>query len=408
MQRFVKMPLAQAAWKLLLGIIAGILGLYFAFIFLLTVPRLQDHAIYLHKITLTWFQDVNVPELWGFLRNQVTPFQLKTPDGETLHAWHILPLDTYREYESKLREEPTGLAENIEERLSLKLLKDDENARLVIYFHGAAGTLGSGWRPQSYRALSAIVPNLHILAIDYRGFGSSTGWPSESGILMDALTLVNFATNTAGVPPERIALFAQSLGTAVALSLSHKLALENPPTLFAGMVLVAPMADVETATQTYKIAGVIPLLSPMAFFPPFLEFFNKFIVSKWPSKATIAAFVRHLETMEQIESRKHYDITLIHAEDDWDMPWGHSDILFAHAVRAMTRNSTLSEDEFHNEEERRKVSLGNGGWEVKWSGKHGLIREQIVKHGLHDRIMSYPVVSLAIAKTFDNTRIKDM
>lgn len=337
------------------------MGLYFAFVFLLTVPKLQDHAIYLHKATLTWFQDVNVLELWGFLRNQVTPFQLRTPDGETLHAWHILPLDTYRKYESKLREEPTGLAEHIEERLSLKLLKDDENARLAICFHGAAGTLGSGWRPQSYRALSAIVPNLHILAIDYRGFGSSTGWPSESGMLVDALTLVNFATNTAGVPPERIALFAQSLGTAVALSLSHKLALEDPPTLFAGMVLVAPMADVETATQTYKIAGVIPLLSPLALFPPLLKFYNKLIVSKRPSKATIAAFVRHLEAMEQIESRRQYDITLIHAEDNWDMPWEHSNILFNHAVRAVVSNSTITEDEFHSEKERRKVSLGNGG-----------------------------------------------
>jgi len=93
---------------------------------------------------LTWFQDVNVHEHWGILRNQVTPFQLKTPDGETLHAWHVLPLEIYRKNEKALRNEPAGLCHDIEDRLGFKLLRDDPGAQLVIYMHGAAGTLGSG------------------------------------------------------------------------------------------------------------------------------------------------------------------------------------------------------------------------------------------------------------------------
>ena len=194
-------------------------------------------------------------EQWGFLRNQVTPFHLTTPDNETLHAWHILPLEAYRKHEKALRNDSVGLCSNIEERLSFNLLKDDPDAQLVIYFHGAAGTLGSGWRPQSYRAISAAALNVHILAIDYRGYGTSTGWPSEAGLLTDALTLAKFSMGTAGIPPERIVMFAQSLGTAVSISLAHHLANQSPPTLFAGMVLVAPMADVELLTATYKVGG---------------------------------------------------------------------------------------------------------------------------------------------------------
>ena len=395
------MPSVWIPLKPLFTIAAAGAGLYLPFLSLLTIPALQDHAIYLHRVTLTWFQDVNVPEQWGFLRNQVTPFQLTTPDGETLHAWHILPLDTYRSNERALRNESTGLCHDIKERLGFKLLKTDPDSRLVIYLHGAAGTLGSGWRPQSYRAISSAAPNVHILAIDYRGFGTSTGWPSEAGLLTDALTLVDFALNTAGIPPQRTVIFAQSLGTAVSISLTHHLALQSPPTLFAGMVLVAPFADVELLTKTYSLAGTIPILSPVAVYPPALAFLNKFIISKWPSKDKIAAFIRHCDSLKLATRERKYDITIIHAEDDYDIPWVHSDIVFWHAVKGTREaESGLSFEDLELEKDKKKGALGAGGWEVEWTGRGGVLREQIVKHGLHDRIMSYPVVSLAVARAF--------
>lgn len=396
-----KMLSVSAVLKPLIGIIAAGAGLYLTLLAFLTIPSLQDHVIYLHRVTLTWFQDVNVPEQWGFLRNQVTPFHLTTPDGETLHAWHILPLETYRKNEKALKDERAGFCRDITERLGFRLLKDDPDAQLVMYLHGAAGTLGSGWRPQSYRAISAAASGVHVLAIDYRGFGSSTGWPSEAGLLTDALTLANFAMNTAGIAPERIVIFAQSLGTAVSISLAHHLALQSPPTLFAGMVLVAPFVDVELLTETYRVAGTIPLLSPVAYFPKALAFFNRFIMSQWPSKDKLAALSRHCEHLKLAPRGSKYDVTLIHAEDDYDIPWIHSEIVFWHAVNA-TRDpeDSLSFKDLESEKERQKSALGAGGWEMEWKGRGGVVREQIVKHGLHDRIMSYPVVSLAIARAF--------
>ncbi|KAL6243637.1 hypothetical protein RBB50_009630 [Rhinocladiella similis] len=376
-------------------------GLYLTFLGLLTIRSLQDHVIYLHRVTLTWFQDVDVPEQWGFLRNQVTPFHMITPDGETLHAWHILPLGIYRQNEDVLRSEEPGLCHDIKERLAFKLLRDDPTSQLVIYLHGAAGTLGSGWRPQSYRALSASAQNVHIIAIDYRGFGTSTGWPSEAGLLTDALTLANFALETAGIPSERIVIFGQSLGTAVSVALAHHLALQSPPVLFAGIVLVAPLADVELLTRTYRVAGTIPLLGPVARIPYALPFFNKFIVTKWPSKDKLSAFIQHCDSAKLGNRQKKYDITLIHAQDDYDIPWVHSEILFWHAVNAMRYpNSNLSFDELEDIKATKRSELGAGGWEVDWRGKGGITREQVVKHGLHDRIMSYPIVSLAVARAF--------
>jgi len=384
-----------------LGTLAVIVGSFAVFICLLTIPTLQDHVIFLHKAKLTWVQDVNTPEQWGFLRNQITPFRLRTSDGESLHAWHILPLETYRKHQKELREEPTGLCVDIEDRLSFKLLKGDPSARLILYFHGAAGTLASGCRPSSYRALSAASTDAHILIIDYRGYGTSTGWPSEDGLLVDALALVDFATETCRVPPERIVVFGQSIGTAVAVSLTHELALRSPPVLFAGTVLIAPFVDVELLTRTYRVAGLIPLLSPVAFFPRLLALLNRFIKTKFPSKDKLARTICHLETLEVENRQCKYDIALIHAEDDTDIPWSHSDVLFWHAVNAMVDPSAaLTFGDLEKVKTERKVALGAGGWEVEWRGKGGVVREQIVKFGQHGRIMGYPVVSLAVLQAF--------
>ena len=115
-------------------------GLYASLLGLLTSPVFQAHVVYLHKIQMTWFKDLDVPETFGFLRNQVTPFSLKTTDGERLYAWHILPVELYRKHELALVAEPIGFVSDITTRLAFQLLHDDPEARLILHMHGAAGT----------------------------------------------------------------------------------------------------------------------------------------------------------------------------------------------------------------------------------------------------------------------------
>ncbi len=52
--------------------------------------------------------------------------------------------------------------------------------------------------------VSRAPDKIHTLAIDYRGFGSSTGSPSEEGLLNDAVALAEWAVDVAGIPPSRI------------------------------------------------------------------------------------------------------------------------------------------------------------------------------------------------------------
>ena len=56
------------------------------------------------------------------------------------------------------------------------------------------------------------------IALSYRGYGGSSGRPTENGLVEDADTAYAFAV--AQYPAERIVLWGESLGSAVALALA--------------------------------------------------------------------------------------------------------------------------------------------------------------------------------------------
>ncbi|KAF2232012.1 alpha/beta-hydrolase [Viridothelium virens] len=374
---------------------AIVVGLYAVLIGLLTTSNFQAHVVYLHKIQMTWFKDLNVPEGFGFLRNQVTPFSINSPSGEKLYAWHILPVELYRHNEAVLLSESSGFASDFTKKHAFKLLRDDADALLVIHMHGAAGTVGSGYRVPNYRALSAGKPDkIHVLTFDYGGFGRSRGQPTERSVCLDAVTVVHWALRVANVPPSRIIIFGQSLGTAVSLAVAEHFALQSPPIVFAGHVLVAPFVDVATLMATYKVAGTIPLLSPVANIPPFFNYLKRYIRDHWSSKDRIADYIHANEA-----NGEKYQITIIHAEDDYDIPWTHSKELYWHAVNA-TRAAGVSPGELEEVMDDGKKCLGPAGTVFEWKTENGAIREEILKTGLHDVIMGNPIVTLAVMRIF--------
>lgn len=379
-----------------IGAAAGaVCGLYLGLLVLLTTTTFQTHVVYLHAIQMTWFKNLDIPEAFGLLHNQVTPFNIEA-DGIALYAWHVLPVELYRKHEEQLLAEPPGFVSDITTRLAFKLLQDDPTSRLVIHFHGAAGTVGSGYRCSNYRALSAGQPDkIHVLTFDYRGFGRSTGIPSERGIIVDALAVADWALSVAKVPPSRILLFGQSLGTAVNIAVAEHYAKQDVPVVFAGHILVAPMVDVPTLVSTYKVAGLVPILSPLARFPMLFDYLRTFIRDKWSTKDRIAAYVRANEA-----SGNKYRITILHAEDDYDIPWHHSTIIFRHAINA-TSPQDMTDVEVAAIKSKSRKDLGNAGSVVEWKTSNGIIREEILKYGLHDVIMSNPIVSLAVMRIFE-------
>src|SRR6266851_4471918 len=110
---------------------------------------------------------------------------------------------------------------------------------VVLYFHGNGGSLA--WRVERLRALTA--DGAGLVALSYRGYGGSSGRPTEAGLIADSFAAYAFAA--ARYPTSRIALWGESIGSGVAIAL----AAEKP---VARVVLESPFTSVaDIAAQMY-------------------------------------------------------------------------------------------------------------------------------------------------------------
>jgi fermentation-respiration switch protein FrsA (DUF1100 family) len=110
----------------------------------------------------------------------------------------------------------------------------------ILFAHGNAGNLSH--RLDRVLFLQSKL-GADVLLFDYRGFGRSEGRPDEAGTYRDARAAYRWLTAVRGVPPERIVLMGESLGSAVALDLAvtrpaRALVLESPFTSVPDMAAV--------------------------------------------------------------------------------------------------------------------------------------------------------------------------
>ncbi|MFT5208021.1 MAG: fermentation-respiration switch protein FrsA (DUF1100 family) [Candidatus Omnitrophota bacterium] len=87
---------------------------------------------------------------------------------------------------------------------------------VLIYCHGNGGNMGL--RITKIKFFLDI--GFDVLAFDYRGYGQSDGKPSEKGLYADAVAAYDYLHAQMGYPAEKIALYGESLGGAVAAELA--------------------------------------------------------------------------------------------------------------------------------------------------------------------------------------------
>ncbi|KAF2108853.1 Alpha/Beta hydrolase protein [Lophiotrema nucula] len=334
------------------------------------LPWVQKQMLYLHWVTFWPGKWLTEPERCGFLRNQVAPFRIPTKDGERLFAWLIAPIGVYsRNLDRFVNSEP-GVDGDIERKLVYKLLRSDPEARLLIYFHGNTGTVAQDRRTEEYRMYSAgASEKIFVLTFDYRGFGKSTGTPSESGLLNDADAVVDWALTVANVPAERIVLLGHSLGTAVATGIAHRYGQLEDPVEFAGIILCASFTNAGNAFSAYSIAGVLPILAPIKMIPAFQAWFSRRMRDTWETQDRLATLAR--------QSSK-FRLVVVHAEDDLVMPWNMTQQLFQSTLKAAMLDDV---SELEAAEKVRTIDLGEAGKQEIWKSGAVSISKLIAKHG---------------------------
>lgn len=188
--------------------------------------------------------------------------------------------------------------------------------------------------------LSLSTPSnpVHVFAIDYRGFGVSTGSPTEEGLITDGVSLINFLTaGPLEIPTSRIVIMGQSLGTAVTAAVAERYTFGSPdptaiqpaiknPEPFAGVILVASFSNVRNVIEFYSIKGLTPpMLSPLIGYPRFQKWVMSHIVDRWETGARLARLTGVNGTSpdgsELEHSHKDLDLTIIHSSNDIEIPW---------------------------------------------------------------------------------------
>ncbi len=88
----------------------------------------------------------------------------------------------------------------------------------LLFIHGNAGNIGDRMDKLKYFNEMGI----NVFIFDYRGYGKSSGRPTETGLYTDAEAAYEYLTVTKGIVPDKIVVYGASLGGAVAIDLVSK------------------------------------------------------------------------------------------------------------------------------------------------------------------------------------------
>lgn len=116
-----------------------------------------------------------------------------------------------------------------------------KNDPIIIYFGGNAEDISCNL---SYLE---VKQQASILLLNYRGFGKSSGKPSQNALFADAVAVYDHLINSMQILPENIYLIGRSIGSSIAAYVASK-------RKTAGLVLITPFDSVANlAARKYKL-----------------------------------------------------------------------------------------------------------------------------------------------------------
>ncbi|XP_074885558.1 protein ABHD12B [Buteo buteo] len=244
-------------------------------------PVMLTKFVYLNLVAFPFFADLRRPEL---LLNNTISLYLTTEPGVTVGIWHTVPGSRGAEAVGK------------DQRWYEEALADAHP--VIIYLHGNGGTRAASHRVQFLKMMGAA--DFHILALDYRGYGDSSGHPTESGFTTDVLALYDWAKARSG--NSSILFWGHSLGTGIATNAARKLQEERG-------VQVAAVVLESSYTNIREAATHVPISTLYRWFPGF-----EYLILD--SLALADMFFRSDENVKVLAC----PLLILHAEDDTVLP----------------------------------------------------------------------------------------
>ena len=209
------------------------------------------------------------PNLSNFVHEEV---HCTTPDGLKLHGWF---LDGRGEHQG-----------------------------VILFLHGNAQNIGSHINSVLWLAAAGY----DVFAFDYRGYGRSEGRPSIAGVHQDAAAALKFI---AGEPPfakEKIIIFGQSLGGAIAIYT----AAHSPDR----SRIAAVVAD--SAFSSYRLIAREKLRG---------------ICLTWPLQYPLSLLFNDDYSPDKcVRKMSPIPLLLLHGTGDRIVPFHHSEVLFKAAL----------------------------------------------------------------------------
>jgi abhydrolase domain-containing protein 12 len=191
-------------------------------------------------------------------------------------VWQIIPTKAYWN-------EVNNDRKDFDDNFYDSFLSNPETTTL-IYLHGKFGNRGVPPRVYTYQKLAAV-NNFNVIAVDYTGFGDSTGSPTEQNVVADIKKVWDWLIER-GATSNRLIIMGHSMGTAVATKFTEQLqSFDIKP---KGLILKAPFTNIQNALFDQKLFGKYHFLGPIGHIPQLRGYLTSVLKLEFDSKSIIS------------------------------------------------------------------------------------------------------------------------
>jgi uncharacterized protein len=219
-------------------------------------------TLYLGQSNLVYMPSQELVDTPASMGIKFEDIQIKTKDNVNLDAWFVPAKDN-----------------------------DKVGKGVILFCHGNGGNISNRI---SYLPIFKDL-GLATFLFDYRGYGKSEGKPSEEGTYNDVEAAWQYLTQEKQIPPQKIIIYGESLGGAIASYLAQKISQQERKNSAGGLILASTFTSIsDRASELYPFLPI-----------RFLSRFSYNSIDRLPS----------------IKS----PVLIIHSTDDEIIPFHHGD-----------------------------------------------------------------------------------